>query len=77
MHRERVLLHIVPVLGATVAAGHDEDCIRARCRVWLQHRFDHPIAEYFKLGKSRITLFFRDLCTVIPASSSVSVRNLM
>ena len=74
MHRESVLVRIITVLGPTVAAGHNEDCIGACCRVWLEHRFHHPVTKYLELGKSRITLFFRDLCTIIPASLLVSAR---
>lgn len=74
MHRESVLVRIITVLGPTVAAGHDEDCIRPCYRVWLEHRFHHPVTEYLKLGKSRITLFFRDLCAFIPVSMLVSAR---
>lgn len=74
MHREHVLVRIFAVLGPAVATRHDEDCIRARCRVWLKYRFHHPVTEDFELGKSSITLFFCNLCTIIPASLSVSVK---
>ena len=71
MHWEIVLVRVITVLGPTVAAGHDEDCIRPYYRVWHEHRFYHPVTEYLELGKSHITLFFRDLCAVIPVSVSV------
>lgn len=61
MDLESVLVRIITVLGPTVAAGHNEDGIRARRRVWLEHRFHHPVTEYLELGKSLITLLFRDL----------------
>ena len=74
MHREIVLVRVITVLGPTVATGHDEDCIRPCHRVWLEHRFHHPVTDYLELGKSHITLFFRDLCAVIPVSVSVLTR---
>ena len=67
-----LVVQIITVLGPTVAARHDENCIQAWCRVCCGYQFHDPVMEYLELGKSRITLFFRHFCTVIPVCLSVS-----
>jgi len=66
-----LLVWTVTILGASIAAWHDEDGVGAGLGIRAEDRLDRPISEYLQLGQTLIALFFRNFGPIHPVVLSV------
>lgn len=54
-----LLVGTVGILGASVAAWHDEDGSEAGLGIWAEDGLDYSVSEYLQLGQTVVALFCR------------------